>query len=338
MVRPARMPGVFLSRSARCRFVPPSRPSLSRHPDPEGHTLPALPAQLRDHVARPLDHCGRLWITPAGVPPTRMSASLPGEREAGDPPTRPVLSPPALAASGRPGVEPRGNPVSHRSAGGGLPDVPLVSAGPPGAPRRLSARRTRTRRGRACLGGPNASGTGKTTTPRRFGNPSQAVQRVGKRFGGLPPYSAAMELVIGGAIALIGSVIVQAFVIPRVNRRTRAIDRWEQDVLLLGSLVSDQLSVASAEAFHAWTSWRVLRDRPADTFLAGEQIKEIETEDRKRAESFREAWREYERLANVRSDWLAKRIASRDRRHASLYGGRALSRRPRKASSRARDR
>jgi hypothetical protein len=86
-------------------------------------------------------------------------------------------------------------------------------------------------------------------------------------------------------------------------------------VLLLGSVVSDQLSLASAQAFRAWTSWRVLRDRPADTFLAGEQIKEMETEDRKRAESFREAWREYERLANVRSDWLAKRIASRDRRH-----------------------
>jgi hypothetical protein len=125
-----------------------------------------------------------------------------------------------------------------------------------------------------------------------------------------------MALVLLGAlIALIGSVIVQALVIPRVNRRTRAIDRWEQDVLLLGSLVSDQLSVARAEAFHAWTSWRAVRDRPADTFLAGEQIKEMETEDRTRAESFREAWREYERLANVRSAWLAKRIASRDRRH-----------------------
>jgi hypothetical protein len=124
-----------------------------------------------------------------------------------------------------------------------------------------------------------------------------------------------MELVIGAAIALIGSVIVQALVIPRVNCRTRAIDRWEQDVLLLGSLVSDQLSAASADAFHAWTSWCVLRDRPADTFLAGEQIKEIEAEDRRRAESFREAWREYERLVNVRSAWLAKRIASRDRRY-----------------------
>jgi hypothetical protein len=122
-------------------------------------------------------------------------------------------------------------------------------------------------------------------------------------------------VLLGGLIALVASLIVQAFVVPRVTRRTRAIDRWEQDVLLLGSLVSDQLSVASAKAFHAWTSWRVLRDRPADTFLSGEQIKVIETEDRRRAESFREAWREYERLANVRSDWLAKRIASRDRRH-----------------------
>ena len=88
-------------------------------------------------------------------------------------------------------------------------------------------------------------------------------------------------------------------------------------MLLLGSLVSDQLSVASAKAFRAWTSWRVLRDRPADTFFAREQIKEMESEDRERAETFREAWREYERLTNVRSDWLAKRIASRDRRHVS---------------------
>jgi hypothetical protein len=124
-------------------------------------------------------------------------------------------------------------------------------------------------------------------------------------------------VLLGVLIALIGSIIVQAFFIPRVTRRTRAIDRWEQDVLLLGSLVSDQLSVASAEAFRAWTSWRALRDRPADTFLAGEQIKETATEDRKRTELFREAWLEYARLVNVRSNWLAKRIASRDRRHVS---------------------
>ena len=47
--------------------------------------------------------------------------------------------------------------LSGRSAGGGLPEVPLGSAGPPGALRRLSARRTRTRRGRARLGGPHPS-------------------------------------------------------------------------------------------------------------------------------------------------------------------------------------
>jgi hypothetical protein len=31
-----------------------------------------------------------------------------------------------------------------------------------------------------------------------------------------------MELVVGGAIALVGSVIAQASFIPRVNRRARA--------------------------------------------------------------------------------------------------------------------
>ena len=80
-------------------------------------------------------------------------------------------------------------------------------------------------------------------------------------------------------------------------------------MLLLGSLVSDELSVASAEAFHAWTSWRVLRDRPADTFLSGEQNKEMEPEDRKRSESFPEALREYERLRM--SDRIGLRSESR---------------------------
>ena len=95
------------------------------------------------------DHGGRLWISPAGVPPTRMVGVTPcrdGRRET---PLARSSRLPRLAAAGRPGVDPRGNPVSHRSAGGGLLDVPLGSARLPGAPRRLSAGRTRTRRGRA---------------------------------------------------------------------------------------------------------------------------------------------------------------------------------------------
>ena len=57
-----------------------------------------------------------------------------------------------------------------------------------------------------------------------------------------------MELVLGGLIALIGSVIVQAFVIPRVNSRNRTLDRWEQDVLVLGELASSELPAAREEA------------------------------------------------------------------------------------------
>lgn len=123
-----------------------------------------------------------------------------------------------------------------------------------------------------------------------------------------------MDFVIGGAIVLIGAMIVQAFVVPRVNRRTRAIDRWERDVLMLGGLLSDELSVARREAFNAWRSWRGHREVWWRYSPWTDDMQEVmESEDRKRSVSFREAWREYERLANVRLEWLAQRVSSRDK-------------------------
>jgi hypothetical protein len=76
--------------------------------------------ELPDLVARPLDHCGTLWITPEGAPPTRMECSLPGGKGGGRPPTRSDLSPPAPRRRRRASRQPdkpsvRGRRIPRRS-------------------------------------------------------------------------------------------------------------------------------------------------------------------------------------------------------------------------------
>jgi hypothetical protein len=94
-------------------------------------------SELRDRTALPLDHCARLWITPPGVPPTRMSDSRPGGWEAGEPPrTRPDLSPPApdrraCGTSGRFGIARSPREIARvRSARDRPPPAPSQSLPP----------------------------------------------------------------------------------------------------------------------------------------------------------------------------------------------------------------
>src|SRR5690242_15085616 len=52
------------------------------------------------------------------------------------------------------------------------------------------------------------------------------------------------NVLIGGMITLIVTALVQIFVIPWVQRRTRALERWEKDVVELMSLVNEQMNDA----------------------------------------------------------------------------------------------
>lgn len=121
------------------------------------------------------------------------------------------------------------------------------------------------------------------------------------------------NVILGVVIATAGTIIVQVWVIPPVTRRSRQLDRWEDDVREIGSVISIQLSVARQDAYAAWSSWRswrrvgLQRDiDPNDPTFADE--------DRVRSDAYRRAAQEYARVV-TRLDLLASRIAARDSDH-----------------------
>src|SRR4051794_773579 len=56
------------------------------------------------------------------------------------------------------------------------------------------------------------------------------------------------NVILGAAIALAGTFVVQVWLIPWVGRRSRALEGWELDVLELGSLLSREIAIARQDA------------------------------------------------------------------------------------------
>ncbi|WP_406036620.1 hypothetical protein OG799_19410 [Micromonospora sp. NBC_00898] len=48
------------------------------------------------------------------------------------------------------------------------------------------------------------------------------------------------EVVFGGAVTLAGTLVVQLFVIPAVQARTRGQERWERDILELAAVIEEE--------------------------------------------------------------------------------------------------
>lgn len=85
-----------------------------------------------------------------------------------------------------------------------------------------------------------------------------------------------MQLILGAALTLLATLIVQWFVVPWVEARKRREERWERYVLELGELVSFQLPMA-AQAYldfllhHAVIAPGLDAERDDDRFLEERQ-------------------------------------------------------------------
>src|SRR5687767_10334618 len=55
------------------------------------------------------------------------------------------------------------------------------------------------------------------------------------------PYLELVQLFIGGMITLTVTAIVQIFVIPMVQRRTRRLERWEEDLVELATMHDEEM-------------------------------------------------------------------------------------------------
>lgn len=127
--------------------------------------------------------------------------------------------------------------------------------------------------------------------------------------GSTPWYATSLAGVVYGAvIALIGSVFVQGWLVPRIEARKRREQRWEADLRDLGeTLSSEGLSRAANAARFAADLFLTLRWGTVDAEIGEEELASMLQEATTNALN---AQREYEQLAVTRLRWLVSRVVS----------------------------
>lgn len=112
------------------------------------------------------------------------------------------------------------------------------------------------------------------------------------------------SVIVGALIALVGTVVVQLWLIPVVESRKRREQRWEADVRALGELMVFAHPQAMSEV-HGQLHWQMLLADPpanADPERLAEFMLEHEV-------ASRSAWQEFDRIRE-QVDWLVGRISA----------------------------
>jgi hypothetical protein len=110
--------------------------------------------------------------------------------------------------------------------------------------------------------------------------------------------------------ALVGSgltILAQWFLGPRIERRVRAHERWEQFLIEFAALIDGPVKRAEDAARSAWVTWHALHEAAAmPDFPPNERrFDEWNEEHRKAFRTALDAWEE----TMIRPEWLARRIS-----------------------------
>jgi hypothetical protein len=111
-----------------------------------------------------------------------------------------------------------------------------------------------------------------------------------------------VTVLIGASAALAAQLVIQLYVVPRVETRKRREDRWERNVLELGQLLTANLTSSANELHAAQLVYREVRDRQGDEHnpaLVARQARDAE-----------QAMFAYGSLVNTQMDWLIGRVIS----------------------------
>jgi len=110
----------------------------------------------------------------------------------------------------------------------------------------------------------------------------------------------------GAIVGSVLTVVAQWFLGPRIERRVRALERWEGFVIELASLVDGPMHRAQREARGAWSGWKVLHEVAAEKgAIDPEWLGQQNQLDRNAFREAMETWRD----SFVRAEWLARRIS-----------------------------
>lgn len=119
-------------------------------------------------------------------------------------------------------------------------------------------------------------------------------------------------VLIGALIALLGSLLVQAWLVPLVDARKRREQRWEDDLLALGEVLTlkQPAALATVRAELQWQT--IIADPPPEADHTKLRVLEAEHK-----EALRSAFSDLDQVG-VQVDWLAERVASIGPRHGDI--------------------
>lgn len=119
---------------------------------------------------------------------------------------------------------------------------------------------------------------------------------------------ALVPYLIGAALTLIVQVVIQLYVVPRVQTRKRREDRWERNVLDLGELLTTLVRQHADEAYHRQSLYRFLQQQLEGVSGIDEaKLAEARQDEGSKAYQATEAFHD---LVNTRVEWLVDRIKS----------------------------
>lgn len=112
---------------------------------------------------------------------------------------------------------------------------------------------------------------------------------------------AFLGAIVGGLVTFVG----QWFIGPRIDRRMRAQERWEQFLVDFAVLVDGPIKEAQQEARSAWHSWHYLHELVQDQQdLDARKAEELNQRHQAEFREALETWRQ----SIARAEWLAHRI------------------------------
>ena len=110
-----------------------------------------------------------------------------------------------------------------------------------------------------------------------------------------------VAVLIGALAALAAQLVIQLYVVPRVETRKRREDRWERDVRELGQLLTTSLTDQANELYAAQLVYRDARNTSGNPALIAQLAKEGE-----------QVVFGYGSLMNTQVDWLIAQILRLD--------------------------
>lgn len=111
-----------------------------------------------------------------------------------------------------------------------------------------------------------------------------------------------LSFLVGAAITLAVQLVVQLWVVPKVETRKRREDRWERDVRELGELLAMRLADLAEEAHAAQWIYRNLRQEESDEY-------DPRLVDRQARDMQQATWA-YGSLIRAQIAWLTDRVLS----------------------------